>query len=103
MAGGGLADGEGVGAVCAGGGGAEVVPGARRPLTHEGYMASGDGGAVSGEGAGEGEGLIDGGVRVGCGEGEGGGRRGADGYLYRPHRESVILIPIVRCRVHITP
>ncbi len=36
-------------------------------------MASGDGGAVSGEGAGEGEGLIDGGVRVGCGEGEGGG------------------------------
>ena len=103
MAGGGLADGEGVGAVCAGGGGAEVVPGAGGVYAEEDDLSAGEGGAVGLESAGEGEGLIDGGVGVGGGEGELGWRRGADGYLYRPHRESVILIPIVRCRVHITP
>jgi hypothetical protein len=75
-AGGGLAAGEGVGAVCAGGGGAEVVPGAGGILTEEGDLSAGEGGAVGGEGAGEGDGLIDGGVGVGGGEGKGGGCRG---------------------------
>ena len=73
MAGGRLAYGEGVGAVCTGGGGAEVGPGAGGVYAEEDDLSAGEGGAVGGEGAGEGEGLIDGGVRVGCGEGEGGG------------------------------
>ena len=72
MAGGGLADGEGVGAVCAGGGGAEVVPGAGGAYAEEDDLSAGEGGAVGRESAGEGEGLIDGGVGVGGGEGEGG-------------------------------
>ncbi len=103
MAGGRLADGEGVGAVGGGGDGAEVVPSAGGIVAEEDDLSAGEGGAVGGEGAGEGEGLIDGGVRLGGGEGEGGRRGRADGYPHRRLREGVILISIEHDIVHITP
>ncbi len=72
------ADGERVGTVGSGRGGAKVGPLIGRILTEEGDLFVGDGAAVRGEGAGDSEGLLNGGVLVVRASSQGGRLKGAD-------------------------